>query len=181
MTMIKDTAEAVMQLLKILLTLLMNQVQTQVEEQGEQMVPSEHAQQIQNLMQEVQSQKTMLQEIAKNLRPSAKTSTSPGHRVTEWIDIEEREIHIWEDEMQMLNERAKMTSSNSPTRQVVIPQIPTSPVHRKPSQAAPAGASGARSHLAETPSRVRNLAHAGVAGENSRHRTDETSPGLKMQ
>ena len=86
--MIKETAEAVMQLLRILLTLLMNQVQAQVEEEAEQLVPNEHALQLQTLTQEVRGQKAMLQEISKNLKTGGNSPTH--HPVSEWSEVSER-------------------------------------------------------------------------------------------
>ena len=130
MEMIRETADAVMQLLKILLTLLMNQVQTQVEEQGEQLVPNEHALQMQHLMQEVQSQKTMLQQIASNLMNGTRPS-SPGHRDSEWSEVSEREIHLWEDELQMMNEKGQASGALSPVRVTTAPPVTSPPSVKK--------------------------------------------------
>ena len=151
MEMIRETADAVMQLLKLLLTMLMNQVQTQVEVTADQLVPNEHALQLQHLMQEVQCQKTMLQEIANNLKTSGTPSTSGTHRLTEWVDIEEREIHRWEDEMTMMSESAKVPMPTSPTRPKSAPQ-PASPTTPKTASSAMLpGPSGARSRQTEAP------------------------------
>lgn len=136
-----------MQLHQILLTLLMNQVQTEVEEEGEHMVPNEHALQ-------VQSQKNKLQEISKNLKATGDTSSGDGHRVSEWSKISEREIHIGE------------ASITSPPRQMPVPQISSLP--KKPGQAAPAGASGVRSRPTEAPMTGGSiLAHPGVLAEET--------------
>lgn len=151
MEMIRETADAVMQLLKILLTLLMNQVQTQVEEQGEQLVPNEHALQMQHLMQEVQSQKAMLQQIASNLKMPGTKPTSPGHRDSEWSEVSEREIHLWEDELQMMNEKGQASGALSPVRVTTSQSVTSPPSGKKPSQAVPAGMSGARSRQIEAP------------------------------
>ena len=152
MKMIKETAEAVMQLLRILLTLLMNQVQTQVEEDGEQWVPNEHALQIQTLMQEVQSQKVMLQEISKNMKMPGATSPSHAHPGSEWSELSEREILQWEDEMIQMTEQAKTTHPSTPTRMMHVPTITSMP--KTPSRAAPTGATGVRSRAPGTPQKV---------------------------
>lgn len=147
--MIKETAETVMQLLRILLTLLMNQVQTQVEEQAEQLVPNEHALQLQTLMQEVRGQKATLQEISKNLKTGGNSPTH-HHPASEWSEeVSEKEIHIWEDEMQLFADCSKTVNPSSPPRQMQVPMIASLP--KTPSRAAPAGTSGVRSPQIETP------------------------------
>ena len=134
-----------MQLLRILLTLLMNQVQTQVEEDGEQWVPNEHALQIQTLMQEVQSQKVMLQEISKNMKMPGATSPSHAHPGSEWSELSEREILQWEDEMLQMTEQAKTAQPSTPTRMTQVPTITSMP--KTPSRVAPTGATGVRSRV----------------------------------
>ena len=127
MNMVRQIADSIMQSLKILLTILMNQAATQV---SDQQVPTEHAHQMNQLTIEVNNQRQRIEEIAEMLKQSG--SVSPSAKGGTQVNTEqgsssfhldsEEDFEFWTQEMMIAQTTGPRTPPPSRSTQAALMQ-----------------------------------------------------------
>lgn len=133
MSMVKSIAENVMQSLKTLLAILLNQVATQVSEQE---VPQDQAVMMNELLTEVQSQKEKIEELAFMM----KQNMSPRKTEDGLVILSESDLEVWDQEVRVFQQPMPppITSGRS-SAATMRSQAPTTPQQKVKSSAAGKG------------------------------------------